>query len=61
LWLKSGGITQPVSYECLQLPAQITADAVWLYSRFNLNLRLIEDMLLERGTVLTTRRSLRGR
>ncbi|MCQ1775506.1 hypothetical protein NOI24_30135, partial [Neorhizobium galegae] len=32
-----------------QFPPRIIAHAVWLYLRFNLSLREVEEMLLERG------------
>ncbi|TAW60687.1 IS6 family transposase, partial [Rhizobium ruizarguesonis] len=32
-----------------RFPPQIIAHAVWLYLRFNLSLREVEEMLLERG------------
>lgn len=48
------GITQPpVSYKRHRFPPQTIAHAVWLYFRFPLSLRLVEEMLLERGIVLT--------
>jgi putative transposase len=49
----SGDMTSPpVSYKH-RFPPQIIAHAVWLYFRFPLSLRLVEEMLLERGIVLT--------
>ena len=39
----------PVSYKRHRFPPQIIAHAVWLYFRFPLSLRLVEEMLLERG------------
>jgi putative transposase len=44
---------KPVSYKRHRLPPEITAQAVWLYFRFPLSLRLIEGMLLERGILLS--------
>ncbi|MBB3570936.1 transposase-like protein [Rhizobium sp. BK491] len=38
-----------VSYKNHRFPPQIIAYAVWLYFRFSLSLRLVEEMLLERG------------
>jgi hypothetical protein len=35
----------------------IIAHAVWLYFRFPLSLRLVEELLLERGSLFPTRRS----
>jgi putative transposase len=43
----------PVSYKRHRFPPQIIAHAVWLYFRFPLSLRLVEEMLLERGIVLS--------
>jgi putative transposase len=34
-------------------PQQIIAHAVWLYFRFPLNLRLVEEMLVDRGIVVS--------
>ena len=33
--------------------SQVIARAVWLYFRFPLSLRLVEEMLLERGVVIS--------
>src|SRR5680860_392281 len=41
--------TPSISYKRHRFPAQIIAHAVWLYVRFNLSLREVEEMLLERG------------
>ena len=38
-----------VSFKRHRFPPQIVAHAVWLYLRFNLSLREVEEMLLERG------------
>ena len=38
-----------VTYKRHRFPPQIIARAVWLYFRFPLSLRLVEEMLLERG------------
>jgi len=46
-------IDQPVSYKRHRFPPQIIAHAVWLYFRFPLSLRLVEEMLAERGIVLS--------
>jgi transposase-like protein len=40
---------QPVSYKRHRYPPQIIAHAVWLYFRFPLSLRLVEELLAERG------------
>ncbi len=43
----------PLSYKRHRFPPQIIAHAVWLYFRFPLSLRLVEEMLLESGIVLS--------
>ena len=43
----------PVSYKRHRFPPQIIAHAVWLYFRFPLSLRLVEEMLRERGIVVS--------
>jgi len=45
-------MTKPVSYKRHRFPPQIIAHAVWLYFRFPLSLRLVEEMLLERGILV---------
>jgi putative transposase len=42
-----------ISYKRHRFPAEIIAHAVWLYYRFPLSLRLVEEMLLERGIVVS--------
>ena len=44
---------KPISYKRLRFPPEIIAHAVWLYFRFPLSLRLVEEMLLERGIVVS--------
>ena len=46
-------MTKPVSYKRHRFPPEIIAHAVWLYFRFPLSLRLIEEMLLERGIIVS--------
>jgi putative transposase len=46
-------MTRPVSYKRHRFPPEITAHAVWLYFRFPLSLRLVEEMLLERGIIVS--------
>jgi putative transposase len=43
----------PISYKRHRFPPEIIAHAVWLYFRFPLSLRLVEEMLLERGIVVS--------
>lgn len=35
---------QPVRYACYQFPPEIIQDAVWLYLRFSLNYRDVEEL-----------------
>ena len=44
---------RPVSYKRHRFPPSVIAHAVWLYFRFPLSLRLVEEMLLERGIVVS--------
>jgi putative transposase len=39
-----------ISYKRHRFPPEIIAHAVWLYARFDLSLRKVEEMLLERGS-----------
>ncbi|KMK68986.1 IS6 family transposase [Puniceibacterium sp. IMCC21224] len=41
--------TQKISYKRHRSPPQIIAHVVWLYARFNLSLREVEELMLERG------------
>lgn len=36
-------------YRRHRFPAEVIAEAVWLYSRFPLSLRMVEDMLAYKG------------
>jgi putative transposase len=42
-----------VSYKRHRFPPEIIAHVVWLYFRFPLSLRLVEEMLLERGIIVS--------
>ena len=46
-------MSQPVSYKRHRFPPEIIAHAVWLYFRFPLSLQLVEELLLERGIVVS--------
>jgi putative transposase len=46
-------MSQSVSYKRHRFPPEIIAHTVWLYYRFPLSLRLVEEMLLERGMVVS--------
>jgi putative transposase len=41
------------TYKNHRFPIDIVARAVWLYFRFNLSLREVEEMMLERGVVVS--------
>lgn len=43
----------PVSYKRHRFPPETIAHAVWLYFRFPLSLRLVEEMLLARGVFVS--------
>jgi putative transposase len=44
---------EPVSYKRHRFPPEIISEAVWLHFRFPLSLRLVEEMLLERGVLVS--------
>jgi putative transposase len=46
-------MTKFISYKRHRFPPDIIAHAVWLYFRFPLSLRLVEEMLLERGILVS--------
>ena len=46
-------MSKPISYKRHRFPPEIIAQAVWLYFRFPLSLRLVEEMLLERSIVVS--------
>lgn len=47
-------MTQPaICYKHHRFPPRIIAHAVWLYYRFPLSLRLVEEMLLESGIMVS--------
>jgi putative transposase len=46
-------MNEPVSYKRHRFPPEVIAHTVWLYFRFPLSLRLAEEMLLERGIVVS--------
>ena len=41
--------TQSISYKRHRFPPAIITHAVWLYCRFSLSLREVEEMFMERG------------
>ena len=44
---------EPPSYRGYRYPVEIISHAVWLYFRFHLSLRDVEELLAERGVTLT--------
>ena len=44
-------ISPPPSYRGYRFPADIIAHAVWLYFRFSLSFRDLEDLLVQRGGI----------
>lgn len=45
--------TSQISYKRHRFPPEIIAHALWLYYRFPLSLHHVEEMLLERGIVVS--------
>ena len=45
--------SQPPSYRGYRFPPDIISHAVWLYHRFSLSFRDVEDLLAERGVTVT--------
>jgi putative transposase len=46
-------MSKPVSYKRHRFPPEIIAHALWLSFMLPLSLRLVEEMLLERGIVVS--------
>ena len=46
-------MSQPPSYRGYRFPPEIISHAVWLYHRFGLSFRDVEDLLAERGLTVT--------
>ena len=45
--------SQPPSYRGYRFPAEIISHAVWVYHRFGLSFRDVEDLLAQRGVTVT--------
>jgi len=45
--------TLPPSYRGFRFPSEIISHAVWLYHRFCLSFREVEELLAERGIIVT--------
>ena len=46
-------MSQPPSYRGYRFPPEIISHAVWIYHRFGLSFRDVEDLLAERGITVT--------
>jgi putative transposase len=44
-------------YKGFRFPAEIISHCIWLYFRFSLSFRDVEEMMAERGVVLTDLRN----
>jgi transposase-like protein len=51
VWVASS--MQKVSYDRYRFPPGIIRQAIWLYLRFTLSLRDVEDLLAERGIIVS--------
>ena len=49
-----------LSYRRHRFPSIVIQQAIWLYFRFALSYRDVEDLLAERGSMCPTRRSAAG-
>jgi transposase-like protein len=49
-----------ISYSCYRFPPEIIQQAIWLYVRFTLSFRDVEDLLAERGIVVSEERKMQG-
>ena len=46
-------IATALDYKGFRFPPEISSHAVWLYFRFSLNFRDVEELLTQRGIVVT--------
>lgn len=51
---------RPISFKRHRFPAEVIRYAVWLYFRFTLSLRDVEELLAQRGIDVSVRRSAAG-
>jgi transposase-like protein len=51
IWL--GQLMQQAGYDGYRFPPEIIRHAIWLYLRFTLSLRDVEDLLAERGIIVS--------
>ena len=52
-WQSSATTSQPPSYRGYRCPPEIISHAVWLYYRFGLSFRDVENLFAERRITLT--------
>ena len=52
-WQSTLMMSQPPSYRGYRFPPEIISHAVWIYHRFGLSFRDVEDLLAERGITVT--------
>ena len=50
----------PPSYKGHRYPAEVIAHCVWLYFRFPLSFREVEELMLERGVIVSYETIRRG-
>jgi len=51
--MTSTAADKPISYAEYRFPPEVISYAVWLYFRFTLSLRMVEEMLAARGIEVT--------
>ena len=52
-WWPNNEGKEEISYSGYRFPPEIIQKAIWLYLRFTLSLRDVEDLLAERGVAVT--------
>ena len=50
---RTGAVPVGVAYRGHRFPPEVISRAVWLYYRFGLSFRDVEDLLAERGVIVT--------
>lgn len=51
--MKQAPVDQPISYAGYRFPPEVISYAVWLYYRFPVSLRMVEEMLAARNFEVT--------
>jgi putative transposase len=54
-------VSDPISYADYRFPPEVFSYAVWLYFRFPLSLRMVEEILAARSIDVTYKRYASGR